>query len=269
MTQAMLYRDGTPAEIQRMLDSDFYVAEPKLDGVRALVSVSDGKATLLNRQGKPLAAGSKTNRKTVTAAFNQMGLIGDWLFDGELVGDTLWLFDVIYGAQGAVMAHNEFGYRSQALRLFFTKIRPLPPTSNIKIVEQAVGTDAKNALLEQTKADGGEGIMLKWLSRPYTPGRGNDAGIKVKLTKDADLIVMSLAHNGKENAVLGAVAPGGEVVEVGRCSTIGKGKVTPGDVVEVRYLYIGANGRLVQPRMMRVRTDKTAGECSLEQLVAA
>ena len=194
-------------------------------------------------------------------------MVGDWLFDGELVGDTLHLFDLISGAQGAVMAHNEFGYRSQALRLFFTKIRPLPPTSNIKIVEQAVGTEAKRALLDKAKADGAEGIMLKWLSRPYTPGRGNDAGIKVKLTKDADLIVMSLAHNGKENTVLGAMHDG-EIYEVGRASTIGKGKVSPGDVVEVRYLYIGANGRLVQPRITRVRTDKTAAECGLDQLVA-
>lgn len=266
LNQASLYRDGTPVEVERMLADDTFVAEPKLDGVRCMVAIIDGKAILRNRQGLPLMAGSQAVHATLTRAFNDLGLLGDWLFDGELVGDTLHLFDLVRGGQGAVTQFQPYIERSLALRLL-TQVIDLP--ANVRIVDQAIGTDAKRALLEQTKADGGEGIMLKALGAPYVSGRSDRCGVKVKLTKDVDLIVMSLAFNGKENAVLGAVAPHGQVVEVGRCSTIGKSKVQPGDVVEVRFLYVGANGRLVQPRMMRVRRDKQANECLLEQLVAA
>ena len=264
--KAMLYRDGTPAEVTRMMGDKGYVAEPKYDGVRCLVRYTGGKATLLNRQGKPLAAGAGADRAAVAADFTTLGLRGDWLFDGELVGSTLYLFDMVAGVEGAITPDCPFTVRGDTLRKL-DELANLSGTATLRVADQAVGTEAKAALLEQVKADGGEGIMLKSLDAPYVSGRSDRGGVKVKLTRDVDLIVTAVGEDGKSNATLAAVRDG-KLVEVGRCSTIGKGKVQVGDVVEVRFLYVGANGRLVQPRMMRVRTDKVAAECGINQIAA-
>ena len=56
----------------------------------------------------------------------------------------------------------------------------------------------------------------------------------------------------------------------GHASLIGKQKqdaISEGDVLEVKYLYVGANGRLYQTRIVRKRDDKPAQECTDAQLV--
>ena len=58
------------------------------------------------------------------------------------------------------------------------------------------------------------------------------------------------------------------ILPVGRCSVIGKPHVEPGDVIEVAYLYRAATGGLIQPRMTRIRHDKSPRECGIDQFVS-
>ena len=260
---AMLYRDGTPNELYEMLRSDKYVAEPKLDGVRCLVRESDGVIALLNRKGEPLKSGKASVREKIANDLRLSGITGGgWLLDGELVGNTLWLFDLVEAGK-VVRASDPWEIRNAALQTLFD-VADFP--ANIRLVETAFGSEAKLALLKKAEDEDSEGIMLKRIDAPYVSGRSDRGGVKYKRTKHADLIVMGTGFDGKENALLGAFDSTGAIKGVGRASTIGKGPVGTGDVVEVRYLYVGANGRLVQPRIIRVRTDKDPIDCTTDQL---
>lgn len=74
--------------------------------------------------------------------------------------------------------------------------------------------------------------------------------------------------DGKQNLRL-AVYRDGKKVDVGDCTArAGDGlAIKKGDVVEVRYLYVGANGRLYQPTFPKIRDDKAPHECTWDQLV--
>ena len=264
--KATLYKDGKPWHVDMMMSDDRWVAEPKYNGVRCMVMVDGDAVGLLNRNGTPLASGAQTTLRKLRRDFAGLGLLGHWMFDGELVGDTIYLFDMIEGGTGFVSAATPFCTRRLALTILFDSLVTVPPS--IRVAEQAKTAAEKTALLARIKAEGGEGIMLKLNDSPYVQGRTDRAGWKVKLTKDADFVVMGTRTDGKLNATLGVFTEKGALTEVGRCSLIGKPTVVAGDVVEVRYLYVGTNGRLVQPRLMRVRTDKTPGDCTITQLAA-
>lgn len=86
--------------------------------------------------------------------------------------------------------------------------------------------------------------------------------------KTADVVVLE-RNRGAENAILGAYDREGNLVEVGACSMIGKPDARPGDVAEVRYLYATPPTMRLYgpPNFVRVRDDKRAAECSIDQLV--
>ena len=67
------------------------------------------------------------------------------------------------------------------------------------------------------------------------------------------------------SAGLGFIHPNGDRVTISRASMIGKDPtIQVGDVVEVDYLaWTGAS--LLQPRIIRKRYDKRAGDCSMDQ----
>ncbi len=88
----------------------------------------------------------------------------------------------------------------------------------------------------------------------------------MKFVRELDAHVVEVATStGKQNAALAVYDDEGNAVAIGKVSTIGKGSVKVGDVVEVRFLYT-VGDRLFQPRIVRVRTDKTGPECSARQL---
>lgn len=112
-----------------------------------------------------------------------------------------------------------------------------------------------------------EGVILKRADSRYDRGNRSPNWLKAKFVVTAEVVVLAVRDDGKESASLGMVS-GSKVIEVGRCSLIGKPNVIPGDVVEVRYLYAlnPARPRLYQPTLLRVRTDKSVEECTLDQL---
>jgi hypothetical protein len=84
--------------------------------------------------------------------------------------------------------------------------------------------------------------------------------------KTVDCIVTGVRVEGRDNCHVSLI-DGDQLVEVGSCAMLGKPPVVVGQVVEVRYLYADTNRRLVQPAFLRVRDDKPAVECTIDQLV--
>lgn len=264
--EAMTFEEASPAEVERLMQSDKWVAELKLDGVRCLARVVDGDVTLMNRKGAPLrAASTNAHRAAIEMELALAFEAGEWVLDGEIMDDgRYWLFDILRSDGGRITDERDPLHRRRFVLEATAAIAGWDDDSLIRVVTQATTEEDKRMLLDSTQRVGGEGIMLKYVDAPYIPKRVR-TGLKVKLTKTVDAFILARDTDGHTNATL-AVCDGDRVVEIGACSMIGKADAQVGDVVEVQYLYVGAGGRLYQPRMMRVRDDKTPTECLLSQL---
>jgi hypothetical protein len=195
---------------------------------------------------------------------------GRCVFDGEIVGRTLWLFDLAAAAE-QVAADTPFRLRHAALVAVVGALAPDPDA--VGVVGIATGPQAKRTLLADAEAGRKEGVMFRAADAPYTVGRSS-ALLRHKLVKTLDAVVVETGRGGKQTAVLGVHDHDGTLVRIGNVTTIGKGGaagITVGQVVEVAFLYVvdPEHPVLYQPRILAVRTDKTPAECSVDQLLGA
>lgn len=258
MLQAMLAEPLEARDLAYFINDDRYSFEQKLDGHRLLVETDGHRVlTAYNRDG----ALSQHSPWLQTRTWSHNARIGRRaIFDGEFLDGQLHIFDLLE-LDGIVSYHHQQRQRRGVLETLFEKV---DFNERFQLVPQSLTPEQKSELVVRCYRERGEGVMIKDRNASYRAGRGTEIR-KLKFTKTADLVVGELGIEGKNNATLLAYHDG-ERVEVGRCSLNGKPKVHPGDVVEVRYLYLGANQRLVQPTLLRVRDDKPAAECSFDQL---
>lgn len=269
-TRPMLAATFTPAEVATALTDSDWCAQLKYDGDRVVIEVNDGVVTALNRQGQ-----TKTRNVGVahTTPFTALGT-GRWVFDGEVVGRTLVLFDMVVATDGARTFCDEdtaFVNRYDVLEVV-TELLELDPEAVViaPLADHVGSPDTKADLLAEAVAGKREGIMLRYRKGTYESGRRSTYLVKHKLIRDADVIVTAL-HSKKQSATLSVHDTDGNLVKVGQASTIGKGDVQVGDVWVVTYLYVTdpANPRLFQPRLVARREDKSASECDLGQFADA
>ena len=272
----MLASPITEAELDALLTDDNIVAQYKYDGDRIVVVVDEGEITVLNRAGQAKTRGVSS---ALLAPFTRLHR-GKWVFDGELVDRTMVLFDMITAESKAdatswVGPGTPFDERFAVLDTVLSYI--IEPTATIRdngIVHVTAWTfrrfSGKLKALENARNERREGLILRDVNAPYEQARRSAALLKYKFTHTADLVVMSRAAD-KESVTLGAYDGDGELREVGSASTIGKGDVTQGAVWEVEFLYVvdPDHPRMVQPRLVRPRTDKSAQECLLDQFATA
>lgn len=280
--KGMLFTEINPSEIDRYISDDAWVMEQKLDGTRVIAMVSQSGAKFLQRGGQVLKHTAATQHlgailPELTDLAREMGVSGMTL-DGELLTGqgTYHLFDVVH----LVNEHSglEAVTPQMALRLrramldIFGKYLSGP---RVSVVRQAMTTWEKREMWEAANRAGIEGVMLKRYDAPYEPGARVKHGLKVKLVKSADVVVLeqnrSRNEAGREmgNIVFGVYVEredgsDPDLIPIGRCSVIGKPHVEPGDVIEVAYLY-WTGDTTYQPRMVRVREDKAAELCTIDQ----
>ncbi|HEY2366465.1 MAG TPA: WGR domain-containing protein, partial [Polyangiaceae bacterium] len=187
--------------LEKVLADDAMVAQQKLDGVRVLVQV--GKTMVVtNRAGQATAMGGD-----VIAGLEH--LPHGTIVDGEIVGSTYYLFDVLsIGAEDV----TTLGYIERWERLD-GDIEP-GLAGSIQVLPYASGKQ-KRKLLESLRESKAEGIVFKHKSAPYTPGRPASGGmqLKHKFVKSADVIVVENAGNAYRMVVQDAR---GKQVDVGR-----------------------------------------------------
>ncbi len=266
-TRPMLATSAKPSQVQSLLESDRFDAQLKLDGDRVVVEVIDGQVKALNRAGQPKV---KNVSAEMLAPFRQLTK-GRWVFDGEVVGRTLWLFDMPAADFGRYGYHDEsspWSIRDLHLRHVFDVL--LGDNENVRWVPTYSG-DAKAELLDYAAGTDKEGVIFRDVSGAYESGKRSKVLWKFKFENEADCVVKEVAPGGKESVVLGTYRDG-ELVKVGHASTIGKSP-TPqeGDVWEVKFLYVvsAEHPTMVQARLVRKRTDKSAAECHIDQFATA
>jgi bifunctional non-homologous end joining protein LigD len=261
--------DEVITALSRYITNDRYSGQQKLDGHRVLTEVVAGVVRPFNRAGDIRPA----YLPQAIARCLQDTLTGHWILDGELIGDTYWVFDLLQ-ALGVVTPDTPCAHRLHVLEEFFTVWQP---PSCIQVVPRAVDEASKIALIRKVFDSGGEGIILRDTTRAYHPGRRTSDILKAKFISDADCVVIQTKHDGKDNLVLGIYNDAGRLVEVGHCTALsGNGMdARQGDVVTVQYLYMTDDHRLYQPTKPRIRhsngrlahtpDDKLATECKMDQ----
>lgn len=258
MFTPMLATDcGDLDRLECFVADDAWALEQKIDGHRRLLAGGPDAVMALNRRGERTDLPSAV-RKAVSL------LPEGFVLDGELLGNVLYVFD-LPAAPPLIDASSSLFRRREVLEHFFGV---WDHGEAIQLLGSATTARAKQDLVNRVVASGGEGFVAKRLAARYQQRRSTDWQ-KVKLTSCADVVVTAVSPDGRENYEVAVVdeddvlRPVGSVAHNHRRSG---GLMSVGDVAEVRYLYVGSNGRLVQPRIVRRRKDKAAAECTLRQL---
>lgn len=261
MDAAMLAQTVDPADLPNLIKDDAWVIEQKLDGKRLIVEVEAQEARAYNRHGEPASL-----PLPVAAAFDHPGFSERWVFDGELVGDTYYVFDVLAmpNRGEATWARATFGTRRMLLESLFGKFTP--PT--VVLVPQATTTQEKADLLGALEEHNKEGAIFKRLHAPHQPGKRSYDFLKHKFTQTADVVVTETRAGGKPQAVRTALYHDGMQVDAGGCKIPEEmiDRLSVGDVIECRYLYGTSDHKLYQPAWVGLRDDKRPEECTTDQL---
>jgi bifunctional non-homologous end joining protein LigD len=135
-------------------------------------------------------------------------------------------------------------------------------SENFEVAPTVFGTAMKKGFITGLKSANKEGVVFKKVDVPWNDGRPNSGGNALKLKFWASCSCVVLNVNTDRRSVMVALGdkPMGNV-------TIPPNHEVPdpGQVVEVRYLYVnGENGSLFQPTYLGVRKDIAPQECTLE-----
>ena len=249
---------GLRAQLLNPLDSledaapylldDWWCAQEKHDGRRMLVRKAGTSITAANRRGQATSCPA-----VVHAALS--ALPGDFVIDGECVGETYFAFDLLEDGRGDLrrLMYRERGRQLSAL------LRSCDPA--VVVVMTAFGERDKRAMLARLRDSGREGIVLKDLRARWSAGQPGSGGpaLKYKFWQTCSCVVAAINARRSVALELGGI-PCGNV-------TIPPGHAVPqlGQVVEVRYLYVtGPGGSLYQPVYLGVRDDVEPAECTPE-----
>jgi len=238
---------------QYLCDPDYWMQE-KMDGRRLLIRKQGDAVTGINRLG--LSVGLPA--LLVDAA---QRLPGDFLIDGEAIGEVLHVFDILT-FKGDDVRTLRFADR----HLFLTDLLASGTQSQIRRVETALYSYHKKMLFEECLKAGREGVVFKHHEAPNTAGRPSSGGtqIKFKFCETASFVVDRI--NDKRSVRL-TVLEQGKPVPVGNV-TIPPNHPVPsvGAVVECRYLYAFPQGSIYQPVYLGEREDIRSEECVIGQL---
>ena len=240
-----------------LLIDPLYCAQEKLDGKRLLLRRCGDTVEGINRRGLIVA---------VPRAFAEavLQLPGNCLLDGEAVGDVFHVFDLL---EGGGKDHRALPYVDRLHRLHALLSGQVDPT--LVPVHTAWAAREKTSLYARLRGQFKEGIVLKLLTAPYTPGKASGSSatqLKYKFIESASFVV-TLVHPTKRSVSLG-LYDGSEIVEAGNVTVPPNHEIPkPGTVVEVRYLYaFRQSGAVYQPLYLGEREDIDQAECTVSQL---
>jgi bifunctional non-homologous end joining protein LigD len=242
-------------EVNRLIKDPAWAMQEKFDGRRVLVRKAGAEIHGINRKGLLIGLPSPI----VVGAHK---ITGDFVLDGECVGDVLYAFDLL--------EWDGENYRSQPYHYRFVKLSNLlnrPDISHIEFAETATDATSKERLFQRLQAEKGEGVVFKRLDASYTPGRPNSGGTQLKHKFYATCSAVVFRVNDKRSVELQLLSgkrwiPVGNVTIPANCNV-----PAVAEVVEIRYLYVfRESNALYQPVFLGPRKDVEQHECVLSQL---
>jgi ATP-dependent DNA ligase len=232
------------AHVQELLDDPDYIAQEKLDGIRAIVHITATGLRLFSRSAgtaDPTRPLEKTSSLPHLACIVFPRLVGT-ILDAEILipgidcagiagkingasttGETkharLFVFDILRVCDTDLLSHKLV--RRLAI---LTMLTPRLRNPNICVLPVAMGNEDKQALYTSVSKSGGEGIMFKNLEAFYIPGaRPSGNWYKAKKSATFDCVIMGFTKGtGKYKERIGAVRFGqyvrGALRELGQAS---------------------------------------------------
>jgi bifunctional non-homologous end joining protein LigD len=246
-----------------LISDDRYVAQEKFDGdrrmVRKLIGTTDAEG--INRNGLTVSL-------PLPLAESILLFGKPLLFDGELIGEHLVVFDLLE-FDSADLRNLSFADRHDKLVSIFNSIDKKAANSlTISFAPLAKTTAEKQALFDEIEARGGEGVVFKDKNAPYTPGLNNSSGSQQKFKFiDSATVEVTEKHESKRSVFIASYDETGNKVPLGKV-TIPSNQEIPavGAIVEVQYLYAYPNGSLFQPVYKGLRDDQFSANCLTSQL---
>ena len=239
------------------LSHDRWILQEKMDGKRVMIHVdANGDVGARNRRGLP--CGIPLAAADALSQFN----LADSELDGELVGDTYYVFDVLK-LRGRDMTTAPYSERLLAyVGIGASSIKPVPA---IRYSDAA----SFHLTLASLKESGAEGVVLKDPLAPYTSGRPSSGGraLKYKFVESATCVVACVSATKRSVALSLLDESIGEFVEVGNVAVPANQQIPRvGDCVEIRYLYRFENGSLFQSVLLGLREDVLTEACTTSQV---
>jgi len=259
---ARLYAGETPAS---------YVCEPKVDGLRVLITADLSTRTVRfeTRNGNPMPSLDHLADEVLDLLAGKAGV---WSLDGEAVSGKsfftsvgalrsdrsaddarVWLFDLPSVA-------GDYSTRRASLEALFARSYP---TSLMLI--PSVSCTPEEAFVRFT-SEGFEGAMVKDTTAPYSHGIRSRAWLKVKDADTTDAEIVDVVEGtGKCAGMAGhiVVRCGRRLVSVGtgmdnatRSALLADRSQLIGQMAEVDFQMKTPNGSLRHPVFVRVRGDK-------------
>jgi bifunctional non-homologous end joining protein LigD len=238
-------------EAEQFIQKAQWWMQEKFDGKRVLLYKTNGSVGGSNRKRALVAL-------PVSVACAASTIPGDWILDGELVGETYRAFD--------------------ALALNREDLRPLPLTRRvpdlamlagfakgdaIRLAQWAINRQSKQDLYQALVEMRGEGVVFKRTDSTYQPGRKptNWPWLKCKFVATASLMVCAVNQKRSVDVMTANGA------RVGSVSIPPNRDIPPvGQIIEVRYLYAYRGGSLFQPVYLGPRDDLDRSACTEAQL---
>ncbi len=232
------------------LSNDNWGMQQKIDGYRMLLSCGETVETF-NRKGDHLDCPD-----SIIEYFS--AFTTHWLFDGELLNDTYYIFDVLEIATGDI--------RSWPLSRRYEMLSMLKDKFDGPVEVLPLYLENKEEIMQNLLTATAEGVVFKRLDAEYV-GKKTNSQLKYKFVKQVDCVILDRGVENKDNFLLG-MYDGEKFIDVGKCSSLtGDGpQLDVGSVVQVDILYVTKGNRLYQPVKPMARTDKDPTECLIDQL---
>lgn len=242
-------------EVARLVSNPSWCMQEKKDGRRLMLRKTGAVVEGINKLGLVVSVAEpivQTARE----------LKGDFIIDGEAIGDRLHAFDLLSRNGNDLREHSCRNRYGALLTLLFGSLQP----RNISVVSCWTDSIDKANWLTTLKQQRAEGVVFKLWNAPYTAGRPNSGGAQLKYKFVATLSALVSKVNRQRSVGLSLLDQEGWQ-PVGNV-TIPPNHSVPkvGAVVEIRYLYAVPDGSLYQPVYLGVRSDVEPHECGVSQL---
>ena len=246
-------------EVKLFLEDHNHCAQEKYDGKRLVLKKEGAEIHGINRKGlfcglPSLVVGSAQR------------LPGDYILDGEVVGETLHVFDLL-NLNGEDLRPLAYRARYLSLMNLMAAYQSHHLIHHIQLAPNACKPKEKAKLFADLKRQNKEGIVFKQLDAPYTPGRPNSGGSQFKHKFYATCSAV-VAKVNKQRSVEVRLMNCEGWVPAGNVTIPANFKLpVVGSVVEIRYLYaFRESGSLYQPTYLGERDDVAVGDCKTTQL---
>ena len=250
-----LLNEITSEHMERLIKDPMFWLQEKKDGRRMMLRKKGSTIIGINRRGLTIPVPQMM-------AEDLLRYRGDFIIDGELVGNDLYVFDVLTIGEKD-MRDEPYEKRYNSLdQLCAALSHP-----DIHLVDAFESSDEKRDALNTFRLDLAEGVVFKDIRAKYVAGRPSKGGtqLKFKFWESASCIVTKV--NAKRSVGLGVWDSKGNLIDVGNCTIPPNQSIPPeNSVVEIKYLYAYEGGSLFEPSYLGSRDDITSDECSVDQL---